>query len=89
MSRLSPYLAGAFFASAGVMHFAKPDFFEAIVPDWIPSAKAANQVSGVADTVNMDHIKTHYYGSHPSINPTGIVPKGPDIDFMTAHGRSL
>ena len=51
MTRLSPYLAGAFFASAGVMHFVKPDFFEAIVPDWIPSAKAANQVSGVAEIV--------------------------------------
>jgi uncharacterized membrane protein len=51
MSRLSPYVAGAFFASAGVMHFAKPDFFEAIVPDWFPSATAANQVSGAAEIV--------------------------------------
>lgn len=45
------------------------------------------QVPGVADTVNMDHIKYHYFASHRSINPTGIVPKGPDIDFMQAHGR--
>jgi putative glutathione S-transferase len=45
------------------------------------------QVSGVADTVNMDHIKTHYYGSHTSINPTGIVPAGPEIDFTTPHNR--
>ena len=45
------------------------------------------QVPGVAETVNFDHIKTHYYGSHRSINPTGIVPKGPDIDFMAPHGR--
>jgi putative glutathione S-transferase len=45
------------------------------------------QVGGVADTVNMDHIKTHYYGSHTSINPTGIVPKGPEIDFTAVHGR--
>jgi len=51
MSRLSPYVTGAFFASAGVMHFAKPDFFEAIVPDWFPSATAANQVSGAAEIV--------------------------------------
>jgi putative glutathione S-transferase len=35
----------------------------------------------------MDHIKYHYFGSHRSINPTGIVPKGPEIDFMQAHGR--
>jgi len=45
------------------------------------------QIGGVAETVNMDHIKTHYYGSHKSINPTGIVPKGPDIDFTAAHNR--
>jgi len=45
------------------------------------------QVPGVAETVNMDHIKYHYFGSHKSINPTGIVPKGPDIDFMLPHGR--
>ena len=45
------------------------------------------QVPGVAETVNMDHIKYHYFGSHRSINPTGIVPKGPEIDFMLAHGR--
>lgn len=48
MSR-SPYVAAALFTSAGVMHFAKPDFFEAIVPDWFPSAKLANQLSGAAE----------------------------------------
>jgi len=45
------------------------------------------QVPGVAETVNMDHIKYHYYASHRSINPTGIVPKGPLIDFLAPHGR--
>ena len=45
------------------------------------------QVPGVAETVNMDHIKNHYFGSHRSINPTGIVPKGPEINFMQPHGR--
>jgi len=45
------------------------------------------QVPGVAQTVNIDHIKTHYFGSHRSINPTGIIPKGPEIDFMLPHGR--
>lgn len=45
------------------------------------------QVPGVADTVNMAHIKKHYYGSHRSINPTGIVPVGPELDFTAPHDR--
>lgn len=45
------------------------------------------QVEGVAKTVNMQHIKTHYYVSHDMINPTGVVPKGPEIDFMAPHDR--
>jgi putative glutathione S-transferase len=45
------------------------------------------QVDGVAETVDLAQIKAHYYGTHPSINPTGIVPVGPDIDFTTPHGR--
>jgi putative glutathione S-transferase len=45
------------------------------------------QVPGVAGTVHFDHIKTHYYGSHKTINPTGIVPSGPLLDFTTPHGR--
>ena len=39
------------------------------------------QYPGVAGTVNMDHIKHHYYRSHPTINPSGVVPAGPEIDF--------
>src|SRR5579872_1458174 len=45
------------------------------------------QVPGVAETVNLDHIKRHYYGSHRDVNPTGIVPIGPDIDFTLPHDR--
>ena len=45
------------------------------------------QVPGVAETVNFRHIKHHYYVSHRTINPTGIVPKGPDVDFSEPHGR--
>ncbi len=45
------------------------------------------QQPGIAETVNMDHIKTHYYGSHTWINPSRIVPTGPDIDFEQPHGR--
>jgi len=39
------------------------------------------QLPGVAETVDFHHIKTHYYGSHKTINPTGIVPLGPEIDY--------
>jgi putative glutathione S-transferase len=39
------------------------------------------QVPGVAETVNMVHIKRHYYMSHPHVNPTRVVPKGPRLDF--------
>ena len=46
------------------------------------------QVPGVAETVKLDHIKRHYYGSHESINPSGIVPMGPEIDFTEPHGRA-
>lgn len=45
------------------------------------------QVPGVAGTVNMLHIKAHYYGSHATINPTGIVPVGPQIDHSGPHDR--
>jgi putative glutathione S-transferase len=45
------------------------------------------QISGVRETVDMAHIKQHYYASHKTINPTGIVPLGPDLDFDRPHGR--
>jgi putative glutathione S-transferase len=45
------------------------------------------QVPGVSDTVDMEHIKTHYYASHTTINPTGIVPLGPKQNFNAPHGR--
>ncbi|MGB6543027.1 MAG: glutathione S-transferase family protein [Xanthobacteraceae bacterium] len=46
------------------------------------------QVPGVAETVSLDHIKRHYYGSHRNLNPSGIVPIGPLIDFTLPHDRS-
>ena len=46
------------------------------------------QVPGIAETVNMLHIKAHYYGSHDKVNPTRIVPKGPELDFSTPHDRN-
>jgi putative glutathione S-transferase len=45
------------------------------------------QQPGVKQTCNLDHIKRHYYRSHPKVNPTRIVPKGPLIDFDTPHNR--
>lgn len=45
------------------------------------------QVPGIAETVNFDHIKQHYYGSHKNINPTGIIPLGPNINYKSTHNR--
>jgi glutathionyl-hydroquinone reductase len=45
------------------------------------------QIPGVAETVDFHHIRHHYYGSHRSVNPTGIVPIGPAIDWLEPHGR--
>ncbi len=46
------------------------------------------QVPGVAETVNMQHIKKHYYGSHETINPTRVIPVGPYIDYSEPHSRA-
>lgn len=46
------------------------------------------QFDHVGDTVDLAYTKTHYYGSHESINPTLIVPKGPVLDFTGAHDRA-
>jgi putative glutathione S-transferase len=51
-------------------------------------ARELYQVPGVAQTVDFHHIKQHYYGSHKSVNPTGIVPIGPVIDWDEPHGRA-
>jgi putative glutathione S-transferase len=45
------------------------------------------QRPGIAATVDIDQIKRHYYGTHPSINPTGIVPKGPELFYDAPHDR--
>lgn len=46
------------------------------------------QRPGIADTVNLQHIKNHYYASHESINPSRIIPKGPKIDYAAPHDRA-
>lgn len=50
-------------------------------------ARELYQVPGVAETVDLSHIKRHYYESHDTINPTRIVPKGPALDFSASHNR--
>jgi putative glutathione S-transferase len=45
------------------------------------------QVPGVAETVSLEQIKRHYYGSQRHVNPTGIVPVGPQLDFTAPHDR--
>jgi putative glutathione S-transferase len=45
------------------------------------------QTGAIASTFRPDHIKNHYYQSHLTINPTGIVPVGPMVDFSAPHGR--
>ena len=47
------------------------------------------QVPGVAETVHFDHIKRQYYGSHRTINPTGVVAAGPRIDFSAPTRRAV
>ena len=57
-------------------------------PNLANYARELYQVPGVAPTVDFEHIKRHYYGSHRQINPTGIVPKGPALDFAARHDRA-
>src|SRR5580692_5189707 len=45
------------------------------------------QVPGIAETVSIEQIKRHYYGSQRQVNPTGIVPIGPQLDFTLPHDR--
>ncbi|MEQ9199106.1 MAG: glutathione S-transferase C-terminal domain-containing protein, partial [Rhodospirillales bacterium] len=46
------------------------------------------QQPGIAATIDFETIKKHYYGSHETVNPTGIVPKGPAIDLTQPHNRN-
>ena len=52
-----------------------------------PYLRELYQLPGVAGTVNMDHITAHYYRSHTDLNPSGIVPAGPDVDFAAPRDR--
>jgi glutathionyl-hydroquinone reductase len=80
-----------------------PDFFDAVYysdfkcnlrriadyPNLSNYRRDIYQVPGIVDTVNMDHIKRHYYMSMTAINPTSIVPLGPEPDFAAPHDRGV
>ena len=51
------------------------------------AGSGATREHGVAGTVNMDHIKEHYYTTHPDVTPSRIVARGPDLDFEAPHDR--
>lgn len=75
------------FDSVYVGHFKTNKKRIADYPNLWAYTRELYQWPGIVETVNMDHIKSHYYMSHTSINPTRVVPKGPEIDFMLPHGR--
>ena len=52
-----------------------------------PYVRDCYQLPGVAETVDFSHIKEHYYTTHPDVNPSGIVARGPDLDFEEPHQR--
>jgi len=54
------------------------------LPDYV---RDIYQLPGVAETVDFHHIKTHYYASHRTINPTGVVPSGPSINYRIPRSR--
>lgn len=56
-------------------------------PNLFGYLKDLYQTDGIAETVNFNHIKRHYYITHRDINPTRIVPIGPDQDLSTPHRR--
>lgn len=56
-------------------------------PHLFEYVKELYQYPGISDTVDFTHIKGHYYGSHRTINPTAVVPKGPDLDWLIPHQR--
>ncbi|MPQ82895.1 glutathione S-transferase family protein [Pseudomonas sp. MAFF 730085] len=95
------YLAGEYLTEADVRLFTTLIRFDAVyyshfkcnlrriadypnLSNWL---REMYQWPGVAETVDFEHIKGHYYASHRTINPTGIVPKGPLQQFDAGHDR--
>ncbi|KAB0496351.1 glutathione S-transferase family protein [Pseudomonas vancouverensis] len=95
------YLAGEYLTEADIRLFTTLIRFDAVyyghfkcnlrriadypnLSNWL---REIYQWPGIAETVDFTHIKHHYYASHRTINPTGIVPKGPAQDFNAPHDR--
>ena len=95
------YLAGEYLTEADIRLFTTLIRFDAVyyghfkcnlrriadypnLSNWL---REIYQWPGIAETVDFEHIKNHYYASHRTINPTGVVPKGPAQDFTLAHDR--
>lgn len=83
--RLFPTLAR--FDPVYVGHF-KCNLYRLVdLPNLWAFARDVYQHPGVAETVDFHHIKEHYHRSHASVNPHGIVPAGPVLDWNAPHGR--
>ncbi|QOF91022.1 glutathione S-transferase family protein [Pseudomonas lundensis] len=95
------YLAGVYLTEADIRLFTTLIRFDAVyyshfkcnarriddydnLSNWL---RELYQWPGISETVNFTHIKGHYYASHRTINPTGIIPKGPDLSLTSAHDR--
>lgn len=95
------YLAGVYLTEADIRLFTTLIRFDAVyhghfkcnlrrledypnLSNWL---RELYQWPGIAETVDFIHIKSHYYASHASINPTGVIPKGPKLDFNHPHDR--
>ncbi len=76
------------FDAAYVGHFKCNKKRIADYPSLLNYVRDLYQHEGIASTVDIDYIKAHYYGSHETINPTRIIPVGPEVNFMQAHDRS-
>jgi putative glutathione S-transferase len=98
----SRYLAGEQLTEADVRLFTTLVRFDAVYvthfkcnlrrlvdyPNLWAYTRDIHALPGVSETVNMEHIKRHYYESHRQINPLGIVPEGPSLDFEAPHDRA-
>ncbi|KAL9249212.1 Glutathionyl-hydroquinone reductase YqjG-like protein [Drosera capensis] len=71
-----------------VVHFKCNKMMVHGYPNLFNYTKDIFQYPGMSSTVNMAHIKSHYYGIIPSINPFGIIPIGPNIDYSSSHDRA-
>lgn len=70
-----------------VVHFKTNKKFIREYPNLFNYTKDLFQTPGIGESVNMWHIKNHYYRSHESINPFGIVPGGNPIEYTLPHDR--